>query len=297
MTLLDSILLQINQKKTSFNELLTRIIPNYSSTESARAALFRVIKNLVSFGYIQKTEDFYEITEKGKKMVESKLQDKMLNNINSINDLLQKSQPAKSLQYLDDMVRNLQIFLERSKEDQTLLKIGKTSVTFYVSDLEDIKTNVASRLTKFEQSFDRQIQSLKDLNFEDQFVINLDNNAFELIKELSTSNNVSELIIDCDKTDINSGMLFETHAEFAKKPDNVFILKQADIDVLKKLLLSRLDIIMQTRFKTYIKEIVIYLKVGKLYFTGPYNQIVTIKESYSKLTEPEKKEVKEKIIS
>ena len=285
MTLMDSILLQINQKKTSFNELLTRIIPNYSSTESARAALSRVIKNLVSFEYIQKTEDFFEITDKGKKIVESKLQDKMLNNINSINDLLQKSQPAKSLQYLDDIVRNLQIFLERSKEDQTLLKIGKTSANFYVSDLEDIKKNVETRLINFEQSLDRQIQSLKDLNFEDQFIINLDENAFSLIKELSENNNISELIIDCDKTDINSGMLFETHSEFTKKPDNVFVLKLSDIEILKKLLLSKLDIIMQTRFKVYIKEIVIYLRIGRLYFTGPYSQIQAIKESHQKKTQ------------
>lgn len=289
MTLLDSILLQINQKKTSFNELLTRIIPNYSSTESARAALSRVIKNLVSFGYIQKTEDFFEITDKGKKIVEEKLQDKMLNNINSINDLLQKSQPARSLQYLDDIVRNLQIFLERSKEDQTLLKIGKTSATFYISDLEDIKKNVETRLINFEQSLDRQIMALKDLNFEDQFIINLDENAFSLIKELSENNNISELIIDCDKTDINSGMLFETHSEFTKKPDNVFVLKLSDIEILKKLLLSRLDIIMQTRFKVYVKEIVIYLKIGKLYFTGPYNQIQTIKENYQKKTQSQEK--------
>lgn len=283
MTVMDSILLQINQKKTNFNELLTRIIPNYSSTESARAALSRVIKNLVSFGYIKKTEDFFEITEKGKKIVESKLQDKMLNNINSLNDLLQKS-PARSLQYLDDIVRNLQIFLERSKEDQTLLKMGKTSAAFYISDLEDIKKNIETRLTNFEQALDRQIQSLKDLNFEDQFVINLDENAFSLIKELSKINNISELIIDCDKTDINSGMLFETHPEFTRKPDNVFVLKLTDLDVLKKLLLSKLDIIMQTRFKVYVKEIVIYLKIGKLYFIGPYNQIQAIKENYQKKT-------------
>jgi len=283
MTLLDSILLQINQKKTSFNELLTRIIPNYSSTESARAALSRVIKNLVSFEYIKKTEDFYEITEKGKKIVEEKLQDKMLNNINSINDILQKNQPSKSLQSLDDIVRNLQIFLERSKEDQTLLKIGKTSAAFFISDLEDIKTNVNSRLTNFNLSFERQIQALKDLNFEDQFIINLDNSAFELIKDLSITNNISELVIDCDKTDINSGMLFETHNEFIKKPDNVFVLKLNDIELLRKLLLSRLDIIMQTKFKIYIKEIAIYLKVGRLYFAGPYNQIATIKENYSKI--------------
>lgn len=294
MTLLDSILLQINQKRTTFNELLTRIIPNYSSTESARAALSRVIKNLVSFEYIKKTEDFYEITDKGKKIVESKLQDKMLNNINSINDLLQKSQPAKSLQYLDDVVRNLQIFLERSKEDSTLLKIGKTSATFYVSDLLILKETVEKRLTNFQSALDRQINVLKELNFEDQFVVNLDNNAFELIKEIANENNISEIMIDCDKTDINSAMLFENHSEFAKKPDNVFVLKVNAINVLNGLLLSKLDIIMQTKFKIYLKEVVVYLRVGRLYFTGPYSQINAIKEKYNKYIDTEKKD---KIIS
>ena len=294
MTLLDSILLQINQKKTTFNELLTKIIPNYSSMESARAALSRVIKNLVSFEYIRKTEDFFEITDKGKKIVDSKLQDKMLNNINSINALLQKSQPSKSLQYLDDVVKNLQIFLERSKEDSTLLKIGKTSATFYVSDLLILKETVEKRLNNFQNTLDRQINVLKELNFEDQFMVNLDNNAFELIREITDENSISELIIDCDKTDINSAMLFENHFEFIKKPDNVFVLKVIDIDILKTLLLSKLDIIMQTKFKIYLKEVVVYLKVGRLYFTGPFSQINVIKEKYSKYTDTEKRE---KIIS
>jgi len=295
MTLLDSILLQINQKKTTFNELLTKIISNYSSMESARAALSRVIKNLVSFEYIQKTEDFYEITNKGKKIVESKLQDKMLNNINSINDLLNKSQPSKSLQYLDDIIKNLQIFLERSKEDQMLLKIGKTSATFYVSDLIILKETVEKRLTNFQSTLDRQINVLKELNFEDQFVANLDNNAFELIKEVAKENAITELIIDCDKADINSAMLFENHSEFIKKPENVFVLKLSSIEILQKLLLSKLDIIMQTKFKIYLKEVVVYLRVGRLYFTGPFSHINAIKEKYnSRHIETEKKD---KIIS
>jgi len=49
MTLSDSILLQISQKKTSYNDLLTRILPNYSSKSSAKAALSRSLKNLIAF--------------------------------------------------------------------------------------------------------------------------------------------------------------------------------------------------------------------------------------------------------
>jgi hypothetical protein len=40
--------------------------------------------------------------------------------------------------------------------------------------------------------------------------------------------------------------------------------------------------------------VVVYLKVGRLYFTGPYSQINAIKEKYNKYTDTEKKD---KIIS
>ncbi len=288
MTLSDTILLQISQKRTSFNDLLTRIMPNYSSTASAKAALSRAIKNLVAFDHIVKKEDFYEITDKGKKIVESKLKNKMLI---TINDLLKKSQSNTTLIHLDDIIKNIQIFLERSKEDPTLLMAGKTSATFYISDLEEVKESIEKRvsnLNRLEQVLDKQILSLKELNFEDQAISNLDSDAFEIINELINLYSVSEIMIDCDKEDINSGMLFENHYEFIKKPDNVFILKSTDLNALKKLVLTNLESIMQTRFKIYIKEAIIYLKLGKLYYTGPYDIINKVKDKFPSLKKNDK---------
>ena len=294
MTLADSILLQISQKRTSFNDLLTRIMPNYSSTASARAALSRAIKNLVAFEHIVKKEDFYEITDKGKKIVESKLKNKMLI---IINDLLKKSKATTNLVHLDDIIKNIQIFLERSKEDPTLLMAGKSSATFYISDLDELKESIEKRisnLNRLEQALDKQILSLKELNFEDMVISNLDSAAFEIIAKLIDLYSVTEIIIDCDKDDINSGLLFENHYEFIRKPDNVFILKAEDLNALKKLVLTNLESIMQTRFKIYIKEAIIYLKLGKLYYTAPYEIINQIRETFPNLNKTENIGIKKK---
>lgn len=294
MTLADSILLQISQKRTSFNDLLTRIMPNYSSTASARAALSRAIKNLVAFENIVKKEDFYEITDKGKKIVESKLKNKMLI---IINDLLKKSKATTNLVHLDDIIKNIQIFLERSKEDPTLLMAGKSSATFYISDLDELKESIEKRisnLNRLGQALDKQILSLKELNFEDMVISNLDSAAFEIIAKLIDLYSVNEIIIDCDKDDINSGLLFENHYEFIRKPDNVFILKAEDLNALKKLVLTNLESIMQTRFKIYIKEAIIYLKLGKLYYTAPYEIINQIRETFPSLNKTENIGIKKK---
>jgi len=294
MTLADSILLQISQKRTSFNDLLTRIMPNYSSTASARAALSRAIKNLVAFEHIVKKEDFYEITDKGKKIVESKLKNKMLI---IINDLLKKSKATTNLVHLDDIIKNIQIFLERSKEDPTLLMAGKSSATFYISDLDELKESIEKRisnLNRLGQALDKQILSLKELNFEDMVISNLDSAAFEIIAKLIDLYSVNEIIIDCDKDDINSGLLFENHYEFIRKPDNVFILKAEDLNALKKLVLTNLESIMQTRFKIYIKEAIIYLKLGKLYYTAPYEIINQIRETFPSLNKTENISIKKK---
>ncbi|MDD4049930.1 MAG: hypothetical protein PHX47_02870, partial [Candidatus ainarchaeum sp.] len=105
MALSDSILLQISQKKTNYNDLLTKMVSNYSSVNSAKAALSRALKNLVAFGEIEKNNDDYFLTEKGRQTIESKLKNKILININ---DLLEKSRKKSSLEDVDEIVKNLQ---------------------------------------------------------------------------------------------------------------------------------------------------------------------------------------------
>lgn len=278
MTLSDSILLNIGQSKTTYNDLLTRILPNYSSKASAKAALSRALKNAISFENIKKENNSYMLTEKGKLIVESKLKNKILLNIN---ELIKKPVKKDSLENIDEIVKHLQIFLERSKQDSTLLKVGKTSATFYIRDLEHLKKDLEKKTTHLSylnKVLEKQILILQEQNFEDVSVLNLNADSINNIIKLSEFYNVSEITIDCDADDENTINLLEKNYVFVKKTTNTFVLKVEDIDVFKKILFNNLELFLKTKFKIYVNEVVIKLEKGKLYFFGPHNVIVDIKE-------------------
>ncbi|MFH0906472.1 MAG: hypothetical protein V1824_03990 [archaeon] len=284
MTLQDSILMQISQNKTSSNDIFTRVRPNYSSISSAKAAMSRALKNLIAFGEIKKEGDFYSLTDKGKQIVDSKLKNKILININ---DQLKKSDKFLSVQNIDEIIKNLQTFIERSKVDPTLLKIGKTSSSFYISNLDDLKLQIDSRISHLvylKEVLTKQIEVLRELNFEDLFVINFDNRSFDTIKKLGVESSLKEIIIECNAIDKTTIDLFIDHPKFIKKGEFAFILQISDVDLLKEVLLKNLEMILQTNIKLYISELVIKLQQGKLYFSGPSYLITKIKKESNALS-------------
>jgi len=278
MALSDSILLQISQKKTTYNDLLTKMLSNYSSSGSAKAALSRALKNLIAFGDLEKDSDFYVLTEKGKITVESKLKNKILININ---DLLDKSKKRNSLEFVDDIISNLQIFLERGKQDPSLLKIGKTSSTFYIYDLINLKKEMDTSVNHYlhlSNVLTNQINILQEKNFEDMLIINLDSNIFEIIKFLYEKYNIEEIILECSKEYPETIKLFEETDGIFKKTDLSFKINIKDIDLLAKKLLDNFEITILVKFKIYINEILISFSFGKVYLFGPFNLINEIKE-------------------
>jgi len=278
MALSDSILLQVSQKKTSYNDLLTKMLSNYSSSGSAKAALSRALKNLIAFGDLQKDSDFYVLTEKGKITVESKLKNKILININ---DLLDKSKKRNSLEFVDDIISNLQIFLERGKQDPSLLKIGKTSSTFYIYDLVNLKKEMDASVNHYlhlSNVLTNQINILQEKNFEDMLIINLDPNTFEIIKFLYEKYNVEEIILECSKEYPETIKLFEETEGISKKGDLSFKINIKEVDLLAKKLLDNFEITILVKFKIYINEILISFSFGKVYLFGPFNLINEIRE-------------------
>jgi hypothetical protein len=276
MTLSDSLLLHIGQNKTTYNDLLTRILPNYSSKASAKAALSRSLKNLLSFENIQKLDSHYMLTEKGKKIVESKLKNKILLNINE----LLKNTNKNNLENIDEIIKHLQIFIERSKQDSMLLRIGKTSAAFYINDLVNLKNILEKKIKHYvhlNNVLEKQILVLQEQNFEDVSVLNLDSDSLNNIDKLADFYNISEIVIDCTTTDEKVCKIFEENYVFEQKVKNTFILKTENLDVFKKILFSNLEDFLKTRFKIYINEIVITSEQNKLFFYGPHNLIVDIK--------------------
>jgi len=287
MAISDSILLQIGQKQTSYNDLLTKMVPTYSSVNSAKAALSRTLKDLIAFGEIKKEDDFYILTEKGKQVVESKLKNKILININ---ELLKKSQ-GHELQYIDDIIKNLQLFIERSKTDQTLLKIGKTGASFYISDLEKVKSAISAKISHFtnmSQVFDRQVVALQELNFEDIVSINIDDDVFDYVKRFCEQYNLSEITIDCDKNDVITNNLFKDNNMFSQKIESFFILKTLNLEPLKKVVLTSFETAMRISFKIYLNEVIVVFNLGKVSFMGPYKLINDLRNEIKKKEEEEK---------
>jgi predicted transcriptional regulator len=278
MALSDSILLQISQKKTNYNDLLTKMVSNYVSVNSAKAALSRALKNLVAFGEIEKNKNDYFLTEKGRQTIESKLKNKILININ---ELLNKSRKKSSLEHVDDIVKNLQIFLERSKQDVSFLKTGKTGSSFYISDLEILKKEIDSSVahyTYISSVLTNHIKILQNENFEDYFVLNLDENLFLTFYFLIELYNIKELTIDCSNQYPQTISFFESNEVFVKKNNFTFKLQLKNFEILKSLLLKDFERSLSIRFKIYLNDVLVKFSFGKVYFFGPFSIITKIKK-------------------
>jgi hypothetical protein len=283
MALSDSIILQISQKKTNYNDLLTKMLSNYSSVNSAKAALSRALKNLIAFGEIEKNKDDYLLTEKGRQTIESKLKNKIVININ---ELLEKSRKKSSLEFVDEIVKNLQIFLERSKQDPSLLKTGKTSSNFYISDLEVLKKEMdvsVSHYTYISKVLTNQIKVLQDENFEDYLILNLNEKLFLVFSYLISTYNIDELTIDCSNQYPQTISFFEQNDIFIKKNDFTFKMNMKDYDSFKDLLLNDFERSLSIRFKIYLNEVLVRFSFGKVYFFGPFTIIKNISEKSEEL--------------
>ena len=273
MVLSDSVLLQVSQKKTSYNDLLTKMLSNYSTTGSAKAALSRVLKNLIAFGQLEKKDDFYYLTEKGQSIVDSKLKNKILININN---LLKESIRTNSLEHVDDIVKNLQMFFEKSKEDPSLLKVGKTSSNFYISDLVSLRKELDNSIVHYahlSEILNNQINILQEQDFEEVAVFNLNKEVFKYITKLCKKNKIQELELKCSKEYPETIKLFESEKFFIKKSEFIYKLNTHDIIKLKKRLLNDFELAIQVRFKVYINEVLVRFSFGKVYFFGPYSII------------------------
>lgn len=273
MILSDSVLLQVSQKKTSYNDLLTKMLSNYSTKGSAKAALSRVLKNLIAFGQLEKKDDFYYLTEKGQSIVDSKLKNKILININN---LLKESIRTNSLEHVDDVVKNLQMFFEKSKEDPSLLKVGKTSSNFYISDLVSLRKELDNSIVHYahlSEILNNQINTLQEQDFEEVAVFNLNKDIFKYINKLCKKNKIQELELKCSKEYPETIKLFESENFFIKKSEFIYKLNTHDIIKLKKRLLNDFELAIQVRFKVYINEVLVRFSFGKVYFFGPYSII------------------------
>ena len=223
MTAKNSLLLIINQSPgIDYNSLLNKTAPNYSNINSARAALSRALKDLLIFGFILKKKNNFFVTDKALAQINSEMKNKLLVHLNQT--LLSKNSVSDAA----SVVRQLQVMIERSKQDSTLLKAAKGSTKFYIQDIADLEEKI-SRQAKhhlyLQGVLSEQIKSLKELDFNDYRKISLDSKTFDKIKKICETFSISEAVIECGSEEflqrIASELSIPARKNFSIKTDNL----------------------------------------------------------------------------
>lgn len=183
MTARNSILLIIRQNDgMDYNTLLNKISGNYSSINSAMAALSRAIKDLAAMGYVVRKGSRLYATERATTLIYSEMRNKLLMRLNQI------VKSKNSSREIDTIVEHLQTLIERSKGDSDLLRAARGSTEFSIGDLEKIGKELDERirhLSYIAGIFSSQISSLKELDFNDSVLLPADKKSLAIVRQIA----------------------------------------------------------------------------------------------------------------
>ncbi len=266
MTTKNSILLIIKQNSgIEYASLLNKVAANYSTINSARAALSRALKDLIAFGFVFKRGPHLFATEKATTTLNLEMKNKLLLRLNS-------SVKSRNLSEIDSIVELLHNLIERSKEDTDLLKAAKGSTDFYISDIEKMENGIEGRrkhLAYLSKILGEQINSLKSLDFNDLIERNLDGILASMQKIIS-----KEKLKDISVESSDEEFLKVISEKFysKKRGRNVSIPVKSLKELLK--LFSSEAIKRNTlRANIYLSDRRVLLTPSKAYLIGPYSKL------------------------
>jgi hypothetical protein len=162
-----------------YNEIFNKIVSSYKNENSARAALSRALKNLESFGMVKAEGSHVLITGKGIASINIEMKDKLILRLNEV--------MKKPLNDLEEAVRLLLMLSQRGAQDIDLLKNAKENSSFTISDFEALRKKISERkefLTRMDALIEKQIEKLRELNFNDFFESIVDDLFISKILEL-----------------------------------------------------------------------------------------------------------------
>ncbi|MEM4663222.1 MAG: hypothetical protein QXM75_04330 [Candidatus Diapherotrites archaeon] len=188
----EAVLLILKQNQgIRYTDVLSNILGDYSSTNSARAALSRTIRYLSALGLIKKKGDALFITNKGVLFLYSRMKSKLIIKLN------------KSVKDKDaaETVKQLSVFIERSKVERELLDIAKKNVGFYLCDIEAIEASVerqAKQLFYLSSVLKKQIEALKEMDFPNRRIFSKELLS-AVFRKILASSEKGELMVTAQK--------------------------------------------------------------------------------------------------
>lgn len=263
MTLNNSLLILIKQNPgINYNDIYTKMALRYKNPASAKSALMRGLKDMISFGLIKKDESKFFITNKGIVSINIEMKDKLVLRLNQV--------MKKPIDNLEDIVKLLVTLLQRGIQDNDLMRNAKDNASFTINDLVELKKEIKSKrkyLKKMNELLDQQINKLKEVDFNDSFLINFDNDFAEKLIDYCKGQKI--LIETKDEV-----MLSKIPSHWIKQ--GVICVEGDNISLLIQLILS----FPWTKAVIYIPGVKINLMAGKANLFGSHK---TISEFYSNM--------------
>ena len=268
MTARNAVLLIIKQNQgIEYNALLNKIAPNYSTLNSARAALSRTLKDLRAFGLVTKQGNNLFITDKAAGEISSEMKSKLLLRLNQL--VRSKHAPLS----LNQIVELLHALIERSKTDPDLLKAAKGSTEFTVSELTRLNQKISSQveqLTKVLKVFADQILALKSLDFHDARRLDLNQVTIHSIVEVANKLAPERVTLESE----NATLLDQLSAATVAKPKgNTLSLELKELPGVVESLARQVAEGKKPYLSLYFPGVKALLDANGLEFSGPYSRL------------------------
>ncbi len=269
MTARNSILLMVKQSPgITYNFLLGKIASDFGSINSARASLSRTLKDGVSLGLLKKRDNFYFITDKGNSTISFEMKNKLLMKLNNL-------VYSEKIDELDSIVEQLHTVIERSKNDADLLKDAKHSANFDISDLTEINSKVNSKikhLTYLSKVLSKQLESLKELNFNDSLVLSKEKISVKKLVSFFNFFEAEDFSVECSET-----VFSRLAPKFSIKTKNPpFSLKKPFLSDFLSFIIST-DLNQTEIVKIYFSSIQIRISSSVL-VSGPFSEIKKLRK-------------------
>lgn len=267
MTTKNAILLIVKQNNgIDYNSLLNKFATSYSNINSARAALSRSLKDLSIFGFIARKGNRYFILEKGESEIYSALKNKLVLGLNS--SMAQKHPENE----VDSIVSKLQVLIERSKDDRDLLKTSKSSIGFSITDLDNVGKKLEKKVTHLKylsKVLSEQVNSLKEMDFNDSFARPLAKESVSLIVSIFSSFNEKEFVVECSNKDVLEKL--ENKFKVSAR-NNSFSIKKSSFKELAKFMEKNKDEFALNVVTVFSSSLKTQFYNQKIFLSGPYSE-------------------------
>lgn len=267
MTFLNSVLLIVKQSPgIDYNSLLNKVSPNYSSVNSARAALSRTLKDASVFGFVLRKNNGFFLTDKADSMLMAEMKNKLVLKLN-------KSIASGKQGNVDDLVETLSTLIARARHDESLLKAAKGSSDFFISDIQELAEKTGKKISHLQyllKVLESHLDSLKELDFNEKKQLPF-SEGVALLLRICRERGFEEITIEAAGEKLQETLSLALGAKF--KDNSATIKKNQLADFFS---LVEKQAVESGKVSVFLPPIKARLGTGKCFLVAPFSSLKNI---------------------